>query len=200
MKSVWFVLGLGFLFLAIGCGPSESKKPSQRPNVVSDDSTVYGQDATDGRSTSNTADEEISEDPVAYTDYSAEGSVESNLMDLPNSGSNLLADLEWEPIYFDFDQSQITDTGRSKLRDYARYLLDNPNQEVLLEGHCDSRGTDNYNLALGERRAQSVKRYFVELGVSATRIRTISYGELRPQVPEENEAAWARNRRVSFAF
>lgn len=200
MKSVWVALGFGVLLFTLACGPSDPKKPSNSSNVIRDDSTVYGNGNSDSGTDTSATDEQISEDPVAYTEFQSEGDVESGLMDISESTSSRLADLEWEPIYFDFDQFQITDAGRSQLRAYAQYLLDNPNQEILLEGHCDTRGTDNYNLALGERRAQAVKRYFVELGVSGTRIRTISYGELRPQVAQENEAAWARNRRVSFAF
>jgi len=98
-------------------------------------------------------------------------------------------------IYFDFDKSAIKPEHQRNLEAFAEHLRGN-NQVVQLDGHCDERGTIEYNLALGERRAQSVKNYLMQLGVDGARITTISYGEEKPAVDEHNEFAWAKNRRV----
>jgi peptidoglycan-associated lipoprotein len=81
---------------------------------------------------------------------------------------------------------------------YVSVLNANPDLKVLVEGHCDERGTEEYNLALGERRANRVKTYLVNAGVDASRLKTISYGELRPKAQGSNEEAWALNRRAHF--
>ncbi|HET8578686.1 MAG TPA: peptidoglycan-associated lipoprotein Pal [Methylomirabilota bacterium] len=101
-------------------------------------------------------------------------------------------------IHFDFDKYDIR-SGDAKILDAnAAWLKSNPNNLVLIEGHCDERGTNEYNLALGERRAKSTMNYLVGQGVQANRITIISYGEERPQCTEHNEACWAKNRRAHF--
>lgn len=102
-------------------------------------------------------------------------------------------------VYFDFDQSVIKSSERPKLEAVADFLKKAPaDNDLVIEGHCDQRGTEEYNRALGERRALSIREYLVNLGLGANRIQTISYGEDRPAVPEENEAAYAQNRRGEF--
>jgi peptidoglycan-associated lipoprotein len=103
-----------------------------------------------------------------------------------------------EDVYFDFDKADLTAETRDSLNRYATILRANPELSVLIEGHCDERGTENYNLALGERRATRVQDYLTSLGVRASRLKTISYGELRPKAMGSNEAAWAENRRAHF--
>ena len=105
---------------------------------------------------------------------------------------------ESEPIYFDFDRSEIKPEYRPVLERKAAWLKAHPEYTVRIEGHCDERGTAEYNVALGEKRALSVKDYLVALGVPAKRISTISYGEERPAVRGQDEAAWAKNRRAEF--
>ena len=98
-------------------------------------------------------------------------------------------------IYFEFDKSAIKAEHQRNLEAFAEHLRGN-NKVVQLEGHCDERGTIEYNLALGERRAQAVKNYLMQLGVDGARITTISFGEEKPAEDEHNEFAWAKNRRV----
>jgi peptidoglycan-associated lipoprotein len=98
-------------------------------------------------------------------------------------------------VFFDFDRSDIKPEGRAVLQRQAEWLKKYPNVTVTVEGHCDDRGTREYNLALGERRANAVKKVLVALGVPANRVSTISYGKERPAVPGDNEQAWAQNRR-----
>jgi peptidoglycan-associated lipoprotein len=103
---------------------------------------------------------------------------------------------ELKTVYFAYDKDDLTDAARSILRQNANWLKANPQWNVVLGGHCDERGTIEYNLALGQRRANSVRSYLASLGVDASRMRTVSYGEERPVDNGHNEAAWAKNRRV----
>lgn len=103
-----------------------------------------------------------------------------------------------ERIHFDFDQFTLSPEARTVLNQNARYLQANSGLKVVIEGHCDERGSDEYNLALGERRAAAAKQYLVSLGISADRLSVISYGEERPLVDQTNEQAWAQNRRAEF--
>ena len=99
-------------------------------------------------------------------------------------------------VFFDFDRYDIKDEGRTTLQRQAAWLKKYPNVSLQIEGHCDERGTREYNLALGDRRANSARDALVSLGVSASRIKTISYGEERPDCVESSEACWAKNRRA----
>jgi peptidoglycan-associated lipoprotein len=106
--------------------------------------------------------------------------------------------LVFKNVLFDYDQSEIKPEYRPILDGIAVWMNGNPSRQLLVEGHCDERGTNEYNLALGERRALSVRRYLVSLGLHPERIHTISYGEERPLDPAHTEAAWAVNRRAEF--
>jgi peptidoglycan-associated lipoprotein len=99
-------------------------------------------------------------------------------------------------VFFDFDKSVIKPEGRTTLQRQAEWLKKYPNVSVTIEGHCDERGTREYNLALGERRATAARNALVALGIAPNRIKTISYGKERPAVLGSNEAAWAQNRRA----
>jgi peptidoglycan-associated lipoprotein len=103
-----------------------------------------------------------------------------------------------KPIHFAFDKSDIRPADAAVLDATAAYLKANPSQLVLIEGHCDERGTSEYNLALGERRAKAAMNYLVSNGIEAARITTISYGKERPLCSEHNEACWSKNRNDTF--
>lgn len=103
-----------------------------------------------------------------------------------------------EFIYFDFDRFSIRETEKSKLERKARWLKAHPSVQVLVEGYCDERGTEDYNLALGQRRAEATRKYLIQLGIDPSRIQTASCGEADPIDPHHNEEAWAKNRRVQF--
>jgi peptidoglycan-associated lipoprotein len=102
------------------------------------------------------------------------------------------------PIYFDFDQSNIRPDMTQRMISNANYLKQNQNISIVIEGNCDPRGTNEYNLALGERRAITAKQYLVNLGIDAGRIRTVSYGEERPLFPGKDEESYAMDRRDDF--
>ena len=103
-------------------------------------------------------------------------------------------------IFFEFDSSTLSAEAESILKAKAEYMRRNSSLTIVIEGHCDNRGTTEYNLALGERRAESVKGFLIDLGISETRVRTISYGEERPAVTGEDDEAWAMNRRVEIVY
>ncbi|MGH6933680.1 MAG: peptidoglycan-associated lipoprotein Pal [Dongiaceae bacterium] len=98
-------------------------------------------------------------------------------------------------VYFDYDRFELRPDAQETLQQQAAFLQARPGIPILIEGHCDERGTREYNLALGERRAESVKSYLIALGVTADRIETVSYGKERPAVDGSDEAIWALNRR-----
>ena len=101
-----------------------------------------------------------------------------------------------DTIYFDTDMFNIDAQDQTALREQANYLTQYPNIRATIEGHCDERGTREYNIALGERRANAAKNYLVSLGIAADRLSTVSYGKERPIAVGSNEDAWARNRRA----
>jgi peptidoglycan-associated lipoprotein len=103
-------------------------------------------------------------------------------------------------IHFAFDRYDLSARAREVLAQNAEFVLKFPEAKIQIEGHCDERGTSEYNLALGERRAMSARRYLVSLGVPADRLSTISYGEELPVDPRHNEGAWAKNRRAHFVI
>ena len=112
---------------------------------------------------------------------------------VPGSKEDFVANVG-DRVFFAFDKSDLSTDARGTLDRQAAWLKQWSNQQLTIEGHCDERGTREYNLALGERRANAVKDYLVASGVSASRLKTISYGKERPIVLGSNEAAWAQNR------
>lgn len=112
----------------------------------------------------------------------------------PGTQAELVANVG-DRVFFDFDKYDIRPDARVRLESQAGWLKKNPDVTVTIEGHCDERGTREYNLALGERRANAVKNYLVALGIDPNRLSTISYGKERPAVEGSNEYAWSQNRR-----
>lgn len=147
--------------------------------------------------------------------YSEEGPSEETLDSSSRTGGNGLpgdensdeykrlhgrSSEQFLPIYFDFDQATIRPDQFPTLDRNADYLKANPDVRVVIEGNCDERGTNEYNLALGERRALNAKTYLAETGVQESRMRTMSYGEERPLFAGQDETSWAQNRRDDFVL
>ena len=103
-------------------------------------------------------------------------------------------------VYFDFDDFSLSEKAKKTLVEDAAWLMNNSQESVVIEGHCDERGTEEYNIALGERRASSAKRYLINLGVKSNQLSTISYGEEKPSDSGHDEDAWAKNRRDEFVI
>ena len=176
LKS-FLLLIVSMSFLAACAGTTDTAK---------DDSTVAGSGSGTGSSSSSDS---------ATTSATGSGSTWSgNPLDDPDS---LLAK---RTVYFDFDDSVILDEDRPILEAHAQYLSENPGAAVTLEGHTDERGTREYNLALGEQRAISVRQFMSLVGASGQQVRTVSYGEERPASLGNNEEAWAQNRRVEIIY
>jgi len=130
----------------------------------------------------------VPQEPLTEQDLNARD------LDTLNRDSPLL------PVFFAFDSQEIDDAMRATLDANADVLRRYPNWVVTIEGHCDERGTAEYNLALGERRALAARAYLVQVGVSGDRLRTVSYGKEFPFDPGHDEAAWAKNRRAHFVI
>lgn len=103
-------------------------------------------------------------------------------------------------IYFDYDKYDLTEESKNTVKELSQILTKNKNIKVIIEGHCDERGTNEYNLGLGDKRANAVKNYLMSLGIPSKRIETVSYGEEKPLCKENNEACWAKNRRAHFVL
>jgi len=132
--------------------------------------------------------------PIVPPEPMQESSLGSASLDTLNRTSPL------KDVFFDFDSTQISSDGQAALQQDATLLKQYPTWKITIEGHCDERGTAEYNLALGERRAAGVQAYLVSLGIPADRMRIVSYGKEFPFDPGHDEAAWAKNRRAHFVI
>ena len=112
----------------------------------------------------------------------------------------MAAEFENEDVFFEFDQFVLSDSAKAVLNKKAKWLKDRPNAKALIEGHCDERGSTEYNLALGQKRAEAAMQYILALGINPSRVSTISFGKEKPADPGHNEAAWAKNRRAHFVL
>lgn len=174
MKRYWILLVL-IAFVAVGC----------KPRVVTQPDTGK-MDQQQDMSQAQKGPQAIPEQKIA----SADEDVKSKYM-TEKSGM-------FEDVLFDFDKYNIKDEFKPILKSVSSWMMKNPDAALSVEGHCDERGTNEYNLALGERRAKAVKDYLVSLGVSSAKIGTISYGEEKSLCMEQNESCWSKNRRAHF--
>ena len=146
----------------------------------------------------DTADSSGSGSTSTSSDVSSGSSDESSSSEStsiePGSQEDLIVNVG-DRVFFNYDSSELDSDAQELLQDQVAWLKQYSNVSVIIEGHCDERGTREYNLALGEKRAQSVKNYLINLGISADRVSTISYGKERPSVVGSNDGAWAQNRR-----
>ena len=141
-------------------------------------------DSSGSGSTSTSSDVSSS----AETETTESASIE------PGSQEDLIVNVG-DRVFFNYDSAELDTDAQELLQDQVAWLKQYSDVSVIIEGHCDERGTREYNLALGEKRAQSVKNYIINLGISANRVSTISYGKERPAVVGSNDGAWAQNRR-----
>ncbi len=158
------------------------------------------------------ASKEAKQEPTGVTDRStgvANPTVGSNVTTNPTNPNmaiarNPLTDpsnaLYKRSVYFDYDSNAVKDEYRGLVQAHSRYLADKRDARIRIEGNCDERGSREYNLALGQRRAESVKKIMTVLGVPDARVETVSYGEEKPVAPGHDEAAWAQNRRADIKY
>lgn len=187
MKSQWILLTGLVLVMNTGCKSTGETMPAE--------------DATVEERTAQTAQDAGGSDGQTYG-IGAEGELSPEAL---AGGSGAAGDarpelLSQRSIYFALDSDTITPEYQAVIEEHARYLASNPDTRVTLEGHADERGTREYNLALGERRAQSVKRLMTLVGVLPAQIGTVSYGEEQPYGKGHDEESWRLNRRVDLIY
>jgi peptidoglycan-associated lipoprotein len=177
------------LVITVGAGCGGKKG---RPPALTDAATGHG-----GSSSSrNTAPRETAPTGPDVNSLGNEGALASDMAMPPADASTEggpLADVQ-----FELDSSALSEAARTTLAGHATWLKAHAGARVTVEGHCDERGTTDYNLALGEARARAAREYLVGLGVAANRLQTVSFGKEKPLDPASNEAAWAKNRRAHF--
>ena len=147
-----------------------------------------------------TPDADIIEQPSGSDVDSGTGSTGIDFGGVDDGSDGSLSVPAERTIYFDFDRAEVRSDVRSVLDGHAKYLSANPQARVIVEGHADERGTVEYNLALGEHRANSVKRYLTVQGVSSSQLEVVSFGEERPAKIGSGESSWAANRRVELVY
>ncbi len=183
------LLGLILTVAAVGC----KTKPLASVTPLDNKSTAAPQVALSGPGTSLTDDA----NKPSSTDVSSTGISDPNLRkDWPRDHEIFKSDT----VHFDFDSSVIKSEDKSKVAAVADYIKGHPADAVEIEGHCDARGTEEYNRSLGERRALALREELIRLGIDPSRVDTVSYGEDRPVDPAQNEAAYQKNRRGEFVL
>jgi peptidoglycan-associated lipoprotein len=181
MKRLWIVLVL-MAFVSFGCAKKETVKPEAEQQQKEQKT-----EEMKAQPPSETAPETKKEEGIEKTEVAKSEEAEA-------AGQEGL----FTDIHFAFDKYNIQDADRNELKSIASWMGKNTSAKLSVEGHCDERGTNEYNLALGDRRAKAVRDYLVSLGVPSSRIETISYGEEKPLCTEHTEECWAKNRRAHF--
>lgn len=188
------------VFLIIGCAPTvkkqesiqKSAEPAQTQAPQTEEKAAAKEEAPVSSKEEKVMEQPIKEEAVAKAEK--EAAVKDEVSEMAEKQARLLA------VYFDFDRFAVRDDMRPVLEKNAVWLKKNPAVKIQIQGHCDERGTNEYNIALGERRAQGIKKYLVDSGVPEAGISTISYGEEKPADPGHTEEAWAKNRRGEFVI
>lgn len=181
MKRYWVFLLVFVVALAFGCAQRAVTQPEAQPSQQKE----QGKEMTESKT------------PEKVT----EAQVGSNVESVGSKEMEIKAkEGKWADILFDFDKYDVKSQYKDELKSIADWMTAHPGAKLSVEGNTDERGTNEYNLALGDRRAKAVKDYLVSLGVPSSRIETLSYGEEKPLCTEHNEACWAKNRRAHFVI
>jgi len=199
-----FVLALCLGLFVTGCAKKKVVVNRDRPSVQRSEEASRleaeraAREAREAKEAQELKERELAKIREEEARKAAGGEFEKSLVSKKERGiegevfeTKLLKD-----IHFDFDKYEVRRGDEEILKENAAWLKKNPKTKIQIEGHCDERGTSDYNLALGERRANHIKQYLVSLGIASDRMSTISYGEERPLDPGHNEEAWAKNRRA----
>ena len=189
-KTRVLAMSLSLAFLA-GCGTTDTQPDDPADPEMTGDTETTTEERADGEAYGTGEGTGVAEEDMTEEERAAREERDREEME---------ALREQNTVYFDFDSSDIRRESREVLEAHAQYLSENTGVSVVLEGHTDERGSKEYNMALGERRSESVERFLNVNGVSSDAIETVSYGEERPAVDESNEEAWAQNRRVEIVY
>lgn len=181
-------------FIAAGCVKVVKEEAMQKTALPEkQEATVAKKEAKEEKPAIK--EERVAEQPIMEASKEkAEAAVIDELGAITEKTGMLLT------VYFDFDRFTIRDDMQSVFEKNAEWLKKNSNVKIQIEGHCDERGTNEYNIALGERRAQSIREYLVNYGINPSRLSTISYGEEKPVAPGHDEDSWTKNRRGEFVI
>ena len=194
-----------FLLLAAGAALLTACETASEIDAIA--SGASGSSATTSPTTSATTSATTSTASSGSSDSSSSSSSSTSSSGASGSSSDSTTTYSYDTdpktalikvgdrVLFGYDSSELDDDDRSVLDNQAKFLNQNPSLKVTIEGHCDERGTREYNLALGEKRASAVKDYLISVGINSERISVVSYGKERPQVLGSNKAAWSMNRR-----
>ena len=186
IRLAWHVCGLMVFFSLAACAPSATDKPGATPAPRSDSDTSAG-------------DPRAGEGQRGGTKESEAGS--SSLKQMQEGKSSATpASSPLKDVLYEFDRYDLSADARATLRANADWLKSNPSARVEIEGHCDERGTNEYNLALGAKRAQAAREFLSTLGIPGDRLSTISYGQEIPVCREQTEDCWSKNRRARFVI
>ena len=196
-STMMAILCCGALALAVtGCRYDDAADPNDVSGGTQDVVTETGNEDMN-------AAKDLETEGAAGADKNAEEANLSDVTGLPFDQDPNYArctDVDFTPVYFGFDASQLAPSELAKVEAVAQHLQAKANRVVIIEGNCDERGSNEYNLSLGELRAISIRDYLVQLGIASNRIQTKSYGEEKPAVTGQNESAWSKNRRGEFAI
>ena len=171
-------------FAVFGCAEKQAVAPVPQPGEVAPPSEQKEVE----KPKKSPVTEQVTEQQIAKVES---GDVPSKVEEITGM---------FKDIYFDYDKYEINENGRLVLRSVADYLTKNSSHKILIEGHCDDRGTSEYNLALGDKRAKSAKDFLLSLGVTSSRAEVISYGKEKPLCNEHTEECWTKNRRAHFVI
>ena len=195
MRKHWTIsaLILALTLLVIFSVSSCAKK-----KISSEPATTTAEEETRRRAEEQARQNELARQKALKEEDLGDESRSGNLADQRTASAK--SRFENQDIYFEFDSIRLAPDAQEILTQKADWLRANPAATVTIEGHCDNRGTNEYNLALGEGRAQSAKAFLVDLGIDPSRLNTISYGEERPLDNAQTEEAWSKNRRAHFVI
>jgi len=190
----WLIFIISFIFLT-GCGcPKKFKvsKKEEKPGKIESEEVPAVKERQEGKATYEETKKAMEGEGVPQS------KIPAGKKFVRPEGIGEKEKVIFQPIYFDFDKYNLKPAAQKILDKIGDYLLENTDKLMIIEGHCDERGTREYNLVLGEQRALSARRYLIIKGVSPKRIFTVSYGEDRPADPRHCEEAWEKNRRCEF--
>ncbi len=195
MKTLNMFVKVGFIILMVGLLMTVScskKKPKHGAAIEQ----PMGTQTSQQRGAEGSGDK-ITEEELAAQQRKEEEAIAAAAIRVKEEARSEFINTD---VYFNFDDATLTGDTRKVLKQKVDWLRANPDVSVVIEGHCDERGTEEYNIALGQRRAQSIKMFLMNAGINGSRLQTISYGEERPLALGHNEAAWAKNRRGHFGI
>ena len=184
------ILAIAFLLPAIGACTSHTD-PKMPPPIPGPPSVDLPSPTAGAGSTGDARTEPVAPPPAVAPPVTTDPLTSMSLDDVNRSSA-------LKPVFFTLDSDSLDDEARQVLSENSQVMRKYGNWVVTVEGHCDERGSAEYNLALGDRRAQAVRNYLVSLGIPADRVRTVSYGKEFPFDPGHNESAWGKNRRAQF--